>query len=78
VVDIDDPKDGIDEAVTIGSRWRETGAGRSDVTIAGGSLLPELSEVTATECWGEDFSRVFYADSIESQPGEGDQSLCIP
>jgi hypothetical protein len=75
-VDIDDVKDGVNEDVSIGSRWRETGAGRSDITIAGGSL-PETSRVvTATECWGEDFSRVYYSDSIGSAMTEGDPNLC--
>ena len=78
VVDIDDLKDGVAEDVTIGSRWRETGAGRSDITIAGGSLPAEVTEVSATECWGEDFSQVFYTDSIESKPTTGDLALCVP
>ena len=76
IVDIDDVKDGVNEDVAIGSRWRETGAGRSDITIANGSLPAETRQVTATECWGEDFSRVYYSDSIELAPTEGDASLC--
>jgi hypothetical protein len=76
IVDIDDVKDGVNEDVTIASRWRATGAGRSDITIEGGSLPAEVGEVRATECWGEDFSRVFYTDSIDAQPTEGDQTLC--
>jgi hypothetical protein len=76
VVDIDDVKDGLNEDVAIASRWRATGAGRSDITIAGGSLTGEPAEVLATECWGEDFGRIFYTDSIASKPTEGDESLC--
>jgi hypothetical protein len=76
VVDIDDVKDGVNEDVAIASRWRETGAGRSDITIANGSLPAETRLVSATECWGEDFTRVYYADSIELAPTEGDASLC--
>ncbi|HEX6273911.1 MAG TPA: hypothetical protein VFZ53_12775 [Polyangiaceae bacterium] len=76
VVDIDDVKDGVNEDVAIASRWRATGAGRADITIAGGSLTNEVSEVDATECWGEDFARVFYSDSIDSKPTEGDETLC--
>ena len=36
----------------------------------------ETRQVSATECWGEDFTRVYYADSIELAPTEGDASLC--
>jgi hypothetical protein len=75
-VDIDEPKDGVNEDVGIASRWRATGAGRSDIAIAGGSLTGEVTEVSATECWGEDFGRVFYTDSVEAKPTEGDESLC--
>ena len=71
VVDIDEPKNGVNEDVSIGSRWRETGAGRSDITIAGGSLPATIAVVEATECWGEDFSQVFYTDSVESKPTVG-------
>jgi hypothetical protein len=76
VVDIDEPKNGVNEEVSIGSRWRETGAGRADITIAGGSLPATTPAVAATECWGEDFSQVFYTDSIESKPTVGDESFC--
>jgi hypothetical protein len=76
VVDIDDVKDGVNEDVSIASRWRETGAGRSDITIAGGSLPADLPVVNATECWGENFARVYYGDSIDFAPTEGDASLC--
>jgi hypothetical protein len=76
VVDIDDVKDGVNEDVSIASRWRATGAGRSDITIAGGSLPADLPVVNATECWGEDFSRVYYGDSIDFAPTEGDPNLC--
>jgi hypothetical protein len=77
-VDIDEVKDGVNEDVAIESRWRETGAGRSDITIAGGSLLPEMTVVEATECWGEDFGRVYYDDSLQSpeSPTVGDPALC--
>ncbi len=76
LVDINDVKDGVNEDVNIASRWRETGAGRSDITIAGGSLPADPNVVNATECWGEDFSRVYYGDSIDFAPTEGDPSLC--
>ena len=75
-VDIDDVKDGVNEDVAIESRWRETGAGRSDITIAGGSLPTTTPVVEATECWGEDFGRVYYDDSIDFAPTEGDPALC--
>jgi hypothetical protein len=77
-VDIDDVKDGVNEDVAVESRWRETGAGRSDITIAGGSLPAEIPVVEATECWGEDFGRVYYDDSLDSpdSPTVGDEALC--
>jgi hypothetical protein len=38
------------ETLTVRSRWLETGAGRSDVKIAGGDL--GTAEATLNECWG--------------------------
>jgi hypothetical protein len=76
MVDIDEVKDGVNETVAIASRWSATGAGRSDITISGGSLPATVSEVTATECWSTDFARVFYEDSVDAQPTEGDPSFC--
>ncbi|PTL82557.1 hypothetical protein [Vitiosangium sp. GDMCC 1.1324] len=45
------------ETLTIKSRWQETGAGRSDVKLAGGDLGTE--EATASECWNASFASVY-------------------
>lgn len=65
----------LNEDAAIRSRWLATGAGRADATISGGDLA-ELT-VAATECWDETFGRVFYGDSEEWEPTEGDESACV-
>ncbi|HEV8548642.1 MAG TPA: hypothetical protein VGQ57_06430 [Polyangiaceae bacterium] len=76
--DIDDSHATALEDVAVVSRWRSTGAGRADVGISGGDLPAQgLESVTAVECWGTDFSRVYYADSAGIEPTVGDPSECV-
>jgi len=75
--DIDDSHATALEDVSVVSRWRSTGAGRADIGISGGDLpAAGLAGVTAVECWGSDFARVFYSDSAGTKPTEGDASEC--
>jgi hypothetical protein len=62
------------ETLTLRSRWLNTGAGRADARIAGGDL--GTIQVTASECWGTTFSRVFYKDSNNFAPAQGSESAC--
>jgi hypothetical protein len=75
-VDIDESKLTKREDVLIESRWDGTGAGRADITIAGGDLDPSYDPVNATECWGADFSRVHYSDSAGFEAAYGDAASC--
>ncbi len=75
-VDIDDSKLTAPEDVHIVSRWRADGAGRADITIAGGDLPATMELVQAVECWGNDFTRVYYDDSVDFAPTEGDATAC--
>jgi hypothetical protein len=75
-VDIDDRKATAPEDVTIVSRWRNSGAGRADITIANGDLPKSTPIVNAVECWGTDFTRVYYSDDAEFAPTEGDETAC--
>lgn len=63
------------EDVTLRSRWKVTGAGRGDARIAGGDL--GSNQAIASECWDQTFARVFYTDSANFQPTEGDASACV-
>jgi hypothetical protein len=72
--DLDD-EGGAAENATIRSRWLPTGAGRADVRVSDGDLGAGVT-VTASECWNELFRRVFYADSEEWMPTEGDEADC--
>ena len=75
-VDIDDSHATALEDVNVVSRWRATGAGRADIGIAGGDLpAAGLEGVTAVECWGSDFMRSYYSDSINFEPTEGEAAL---
>jgi hypothetical protein len=75
-VDIDETKLTAPEDVHILSRWQADGAGRADITIAGGDLPATIDVVEAVECWGTDFSRVYYDDSVDFAPTEGDATAC--
>jgi len=74
--DIDDSKLTKLEDVVIDSRWRATGAGRSDISISGGDLPASTPLVNAVECWGTDFVRDYYSDSVNFSPSEGLASAC--
>jgi hypothetical protein len=75
--DIDDTETTALEDVSVVSRWLSTGAGRADVGISGGDLpAAGLAGVTAVECWGTDFARVFYTDSAGIKPTEGSAAEC--
>ena len=74
--DLDEDVATASEAVQIASQWQVDGAGRADITLSGGDVPPELGEVSAVECWGADFYRTYYADSVEYAPTEGDPGAC--
>lgn len=66
------------EDVTLVSRWQATGAGRADIGISGGDLpAAGLDTVSAVECWGSDFSSVYYTDSANIQPTTGSVAECV-
>lgn len=71
--DLDDNGSLFEDAL-IRSRWTLSGDGRADVRVSGGDLGSLV--VTASECWDSTFRRVFYSDSQEWQPTEGDPSAC--
>lgn len=77
LADLSDENNTQLEQIAILSRFREDGAGRADVVFAEGDVPASVGSVTVTECWGSDFSRVYYADSVESSPTEGDPSACV-
>jgi hypothetical protein len=72
--DLDDPGSQFEDAL-IRSRWLATGAGRGDAMVGGGDLGGIT--VTASECWDTTFRRVYYTDSVNWQPTEGDPSACV-
>jgi hypothetical protein len=61
------------EKITLRSRWQADGQGRADGRLAGGDLN---AGATASECWNEQFRRVFYADSVSFAPAEGNVADC--
>jgi hypothetical protein len=77
VSDVDDSKATQREDIVIDSRWRADGAGRADIAIAGGDIPADPGTVTAVECWGADFLRSYYLDSVNFAPTEGDASACV-
>ena len=75
--DVDDTKTTQLEDIVIDSRWRADGDGRADIAIAGGDIPADPGVVTAVECWGADFMRSYYDDSIDFEPSEGEASACV-
>ncbi len=71
--DVDGDGATAQEDVTLASRWDASGAGRADVTMSNGDL-PQ--SVTATECWSSAFSRVYYEDTVQSEPTVGAKAAC--
>lgn len=76
-VDIAESKDTKLEDVVIDSRWNATGAGRADIDFAGGDLPSTTPMVDAVECWGTDFKRSYYSDSVGFSPAVGVESACV-
>jgi hypothetical protein len=62
------------ENLVIRSRWLSTGDGRSDARIDGGDL--GATEANASECWNSLFREVYYTDSVNFAPTEGDAGAC--
>ena len=75
--DMDDTKMTQLEDISIDSRWRADGAGRADISIAGGDVPADPGMVSAVECWGSDFMRSYYSDSVDFEPSEGAVSACV-
>lgn len=65
---------GTEELLTMRSRWQADGQGRADATISNGDLGVEV--VTASECWGTDFSTTFWSDSLAYYESEGSVDAC--
>lgn len=74
--DVDERKDTELEDVVVDSRFRADGAGRAEIVISGGDVPADPGSVRAVECWGADFMRSYYSDSLEFEPTEGDESAC--
>ncbi len=61
------------EQVTLRSRWESDGAGRADARIIGGNVG---TGAIASECWDQQFARVFYTDTVGFAPEEGTVADC--
>ncbi|MBS2030879.1 MAG: hypothetical protein JST54_23450 [Deltaproteobacteria bacterium] len=70
------------EQVTVESRWKQDGSGRSDITISGGDVAAGAAG-QGSECWDTNFKESFGTITLPSgagnytEPAGGDQaSLC--
>lgn len=75
--DVDDSKLTELEDIVVDSRFRADGAGRADIAISGGDIPADPGQVSAVECWGSDFARSYYMDSIGFAPTEGEPTACV-
>lgn len=55
-----------DETFSIRSRWLQTGAGRSDVTVTGGIFTDMDPTPVINECWNTSYNSVFQYRSYDS------------
>ncbi|HUU00722.1 MAG TPA: hypothetical protein VM425_04700 [Myxococcota bacterium] len=62
------------EQVTVKVRWNSGGAGRADSRWSGGDLGAAVIDIH--ECWNEDKNRVYYEDSYNMAPTEGNPADC--
>ena len=76
IADIDESKTTALEDVTVASQWNSSGAGRSDVTLAGGDIPANLSPVNLVECWDTRFKQSYYKDSAGIAAQAGDVNAC--
>jgi hypothetical protein len=61
------------EHITLRSRWLAGGNGRADARFIGTDIP---GGATASECWDQQFKRVYYTDSVNFAPAEGNVSAC--
>jgi hypothetical protein len=71
------PTGSAKETFTVHSRWQETGAGRSDVKIAGGDVPAAQAPVTVNECWDENFLSQYRNLSYDPASSWGQESSCV-
>jgi hypothetical protein len=76
LADADDSNATQLETIGIASQWTAQGAGRADITISGGDVPADPGTVSAVECWDTTFARVYYGDSINYEPTDGELSAC--
>jgi len=58
------------EGALVRSRWMPSGAGRADAHVSDTTVARDI-----TECWDENFARVFF--SARPRPSEGDPARCV-
>ncbi len=78
IADIDNK--GKDENLKVLSRWKSDGSGRSDARGTGGDIKDQnVNELDISECWDNNYKRVYYESFINSQSYEkqGDVSKCV-
>ncbi len=64
------------ESLVLRSRWQAGGAGRGDARVTGGDV--GQSEVTASECWDNQFRRTYFiAESGSLGGSEGTAASCV-
>jgi hypothetical protein len=61
------------EALSVNSRWKQDGTGRSDVRLNGGDLT---TEANASECWDSNFNSLYLGMSFDPNAGWGKPSAC--
>ncbi len=63
------------EQVAVKVRWNSDGAGRADSRWSGGDLGAVVIDIH--ECWDASKNRLYYGDSHDLEPSEGDPADCV-
>jgi hypothetical protein len=64
-----------EEKLSVLTAWNSQGAGRGDASITGGDL-PQGEPITMTECWDASLGLLYYQDSLNIRPVEGEEASC--
>jgi hypothetical protein len=70
------PTGSAKEALSLHSRWLESGAGRTDIQVSGGDLASSIGTQNASECWDVSFASVYKMVSYDTTQDWGAEATC--
>jgi hypothetical protein len=71
------PSGSAKESFTIHSRWKESGAGRTDYQLSGGDVSAAIGTATVSECWDTGFLSQYKVVSYDPAMNWGVETSCV-